>query len=37
MTQSCQVLLDVEVSKYLHGGLIFFLERFLKGRPGWLE
>ena len=37
MAHGCEVLVDVEVSSHLQGNFERFLDRFLKGRPGWLE
>jgi len=37
MAHGCEVLVDGEISSYLQGGFALFLDRFLKGRPGWLE
>jgi len=37
MAHGCEVLVDGEISGHLQGGFARFLDRFLKGRPGWLE
>jgi len=37
MARGCEILVDGEVSGYLEGGFAGFLDRFLRGRPGWLE
>ena len=37
LARGYEVLMDGEAAGRLHGGFARFLDKFLKGRPGWLE
>jgi hypothetical protein len=37
ITAHHQILMDDEISSHLQGGFIKFFNRFMKGRPEWLE